>query len=240
MGFDIKRLRRAVLTPRRRRYLYLRNIVIVGVVFLVGLGIGDGRISFSNNSNQLSVVATGLPNSLNYSSVNQVYRDLVDNYDGKLTQTQLLNGLKQGLAESTNDPYTEYFTAQEAKAFNGELNNSFSGIGAELGANSSGDLEVIAPISGSPAEKAGLKPQDIISEINGVSTASMSMDSAVDKIRGPQGTQVRLQVIRNDSQTLNFTITRKNINLPSVNTKILNGDIGYMQISTFADDTTSC
>lgn len=203
---------------------------------MVGLSFGDGRLNFHSTS--LNSLNKNLPNQLDYSSVNAVYRDLINNYDGKLSQTQLLNGLKHGLAESTNDPYTEYFTAQEAKSFNGELNNSFSGIGAELSQNSSGELEVIAPISGSPAAKAGVQAKDVISEINGASTNGMSVDNAVDKIRGNAGTKVSLQIIRND-QTLNFNITRENINAPSVTTKTLPGDIGYMQISTFADDTTS-
>jgi carboxyl-terminal processing protease len=180
-----------------------------------------------------------LPSQLDYSSVNAVYQALKSNYDGQLTETQLLNGLKHGLANATNDPYTEYFTAQEAKAFNSELNNSFSGIGAELSKDSDGNLEVIAPISGSPADKAGLKAKDIIASINGQSTTGISVDDAVNKIRGAAGTKVTLGVIRNGSQTLSLTITRQNINLPSVTTKILNGNIGYMQISIYGDDTAS-
>jgi carboxyl-terminal processing protease len=119
------------------------------------------------------------------------------------------------------------------------LNNSFSGIGAELGADSSGDVEVIAPIDGSPAAKAGLKPKDIIASINGKSTSGMSADTAVNEIRGAAGTKVTLGIIRGGSQQLTFTITRQNITVPTVESKILNGNIGYMQISTFGDDTSS-
>jgi carboxyl-terminal processing protease len=215
----------------------VKSLALVVIVFSIGVGVGDGRISFQSSSN-LKPVATGLPNQLNYSSVNAVYQALKDNYDGQLTETQLLNGLKHGLADATNDPYTEYFTAQEAKAFNNQLNNSFSGIGAQLGEDSSGNIEVIAPISGLPAAKAGLMADDIITSINGTSTTNTSVDDAVDSIRGAPGTKVTLGVDRNGSP-LSFTITRANINLPSVTTKILSGNIGYMQISTFADDTNS-
>lgn len=205
------------------------------IIFALGISVGDGRITFGLSGGKNS----SLPSTLNFSSVNEVYRALKNNYNGKLTTGQLLDGLKEGLAQSTGDPYTEYFNASEAKAFNNELNNAFSGIGAELGQDSSGNLEVIAPISGSPAAKAGLKPKDLISEINGQTTSGLSVDAAVDKIRGKAGTKVALQVVRGGTQTLNFTITREDIQVPSVTTKVLNGNIGYMQISSFSDDTSS-
>jgi carboxyl-terminal processing protease len=211
------------------------KLAAIAVIFLGGLGLGNGWVG-QHVPWGAKPVAAGLPNTLDYSSVNKVYRILKDNYDGRLTRTQLLNGLKHGLAQATNDPYTEYFTAQETKQFNDELNNSFSGIGAELGENSDGTLQIIAPINGAPAAKAGLKAQDLIAAINGTSTAGMSVDDAVNKIRGPAGTKVTLQIIR-DNKAKNYTITRQNITLPSVTSKVLPGNIGYMQISTFADDT---
>lgn len=219
----------------RQSLIGVFSVVLLAVVFMLGLNFGNGRLSLSLPWQTKPV--SSLPNSLNYSSVNQVYQSLIKNYNGKLTANQLENGLKHGLAEATNDPYTVYFTPQEAQAFNNELNNSFSGIGAQLGQDSSGDLEIIAPVKGLPADKAGLKPLDLIASINGTSTTGMSVDTAVNKIRGPKGTKVALQIVR-AGQAMTFTITRDNITLPSVTTKILPGNIGYMQISTFANDTS--
>jgi carboxyl-terminal processing protease len=148
----------------------------------------------------------------------------------------MLDGLKHGLAEATDDPYTEYFTPSEAKEFRSQLNNSFSGIGAELGQDKDKNIIVISPINGFPADKAGLRAQDIIVSINGQSTQGMSVDEAVSKVRGPKGTDVKLGIVRGaDSVTL--TITRQNIQLPSVTTKVLDNNIGYMQISSFSSDT---
>jgi carboxyl-terminal processing protease len=207
--------------------------IVVVLIFEVGVNVGSGNIIIGSKNQ------TGLPKDLNYASLSQEYTALRENYDGKLTATQLLNGAKTGLAQATNDPYTEYFTAAEAKQFSNELNNSFSGIGAELGADSNGNIEIIAPISGSPAAKAGLQSKDIIASINGKSTSGMTPDGAVNLIHGQAGTKVTLGIIRGDKQQLTITITRKNITVPTVQTKILSGNIGYMQITTFGDDTSS-
>ncbi len=162
---------------------------------------------------------------------------LRENYDGKLTQSQILDGLKHGLAESTGDPYTEYFTASEAKAFNGELQGiSLTGIGAELDQDSNGNIVVMSPLDGSPAAAAGILAKDIILSINGQSTAGMSVNDAVTKIRGAKGTKVTLVVLRGSSQ-LTFTITRDTINVPTATSKILDNNIGYLQVSQFSSDT---
>ncbi|MGF7228929.1 MAG: S41 family peptidase [Candidatus Saccharibacteria bacterium] len=203
------------------------------LIFASGVGIGNGDISFARLSSQNGT----LPNKLDYSSVNQVYQAIKANYDGKLTETQLLDGMKAGLAQATGDPYTEFFSTNDATDFNNELQGSFTGIGAELGQDSNKDLIVVAPIDGFPAAKAGLRAQDIITSIDGQSTVGMTPDTAVSKIRGKKGTTVALKVLRNKTDTLSFTITREDIKVPSVNYKILDGNIGYMQITQFSDDT---
>lgn len=229
--------------PLKRRRLWLRLgqlglfILIAVFVFCAGVAFGNGRIRITDWGVQTE--NPSLPDSLDYTSVNQVYRSLKDNYDGKLTQAQLLDGLKAGLAEATHDPYTEYFTAAQAKDFNDQLNNSFTGVGAELGKDVDGNLIIVSPIAGFPASKAGLKPQDVIASINGESTGGMSLSVAVAKIRGPKGSDVTLKVLRDKTQALSFVITRDTIKIPSVMTKTLPGNIGYMQIITFADDTAS-
>lgn len=223
------------VSKKRRWFKRLGKLLVLLIVFGLGLSVGNGTISLHRQHG----VAGNLPSKPDYTTVNQVYKSLIQNYDGKLTENQVLNGLKHGLAESTGDPYTEYFTPQEAKAFNQELNNEFSGIGAELGQDSDGNLQVIAPIAGTPAAKAGLQAGDTITDINGQSTSGMSIDAAVHKIRGKAGTDVKMQIVRNKTTPLTLTITRQNITVPSVNTKILPGNIGYLQITSFSDDTSS-
>ncbi len=222
------------LTDKRKKALGIAAAVVVAVgIFVLGVDFGNGTISLSGGG-----LNSNLPNQLNYASVTQEYHALIDNYDGKLTAIQLLNGIKHGLANAVNDPYTEYFTATEANSFNNELNNSFSGIGAELSQNAKHELIIMSPLKNSPAARAGLQPQDIIADINGKSTANMSITQAVNAIRGRSGTSVGLTIIRG-SKEFNVGIQRATITVPSVNYKILSGNIGYISIYTFANDTSS-
>ena len=224
--------------PRRRRgnFIKVSTIIACGLgIFWLGVGVGSGKIG--PDSIYHKPVASGLPKNLDYSSVEEIYDELKSSYDGQLTRSQLLDGIKTGLAQATGDPYTEYFSPKAAKQFNEQLSGSFSGIGAVLGKDKANNLVVISPIAGSPADKAGLKAADIISEINKTSTIGMNTDEAVSRIRGDVGTKVTLKLIRAGVQTLSLTITRDNITIPSVTTKTLDGNIGYLQISQFSEDT---
>lgn len=205
------------------------------VIFASGVFLGKGGVSFGQKNSQTS----NLPADLDYSSVEEVYDQLRANYNGKLTEEQLLDGLKKGLAEATGDPYTEYFSPKDAEEFNQELEGSFTGIGAELGKDKDDNLVIVSPIPGFPAEKAGLRPQDMIIKIGEESTAGMSVSDAVSKIRGPKDTEVKLTVLRNKSEDITFTIKRADIKIPSVEWNVLEGNIGYLQISQYSRDTTS-
>lgn len=212
------------------------SILLLAGVFYSGYQFGNG--SWAINFGRQSVSENqSLPDKLDYSSVDEIYRLLKQSYDGQLTVDQLLAGLKKGLVEAAGDPYTTYMDSNEAQAFNEQLNGTFSGIGAELGKQGS-DIVVIAPINGFPAEKAGLKAGDVIIMIDDKDTAGLSIEEAVALIRGEAGTTVKLTILRND-QPLEFTITREVIALPSVTAETLEGNIGYIQISRFADDTIS-
>lgn len=218
---------------QRNKKIAVMPVLLLLLAFIAGWAFGSGRLNLPQRS---SVVSKDLPDNLNYATVEQLYDTLRGNYNGKLTEQQLVEGLKHGLAEATNDPYTTYFTPKEAESFENDLNNTFSGIGAELGKDGKGNIQIIAPIAGTPAEKAGVKAKDLIATINGKTTVGMSVDDAVQNIRGKAGTDVKLQLVRG-GEAVELTITRQTIQVPSVTFEKKANNVGYIRVSTFATDT---
>lgn len=211
------------------------NIAILLAVFGVGVGVGNGKITFGPDALFRRPVNNNKATKLDYRGVEEIYSALAQGYDGKIDNAKLEDGLKAGLVKAAGDPYTEYLNAEESKQFSEQLNGSFEGIGAELGKQNQ-YIVIISPIAGFPAAKAGLKAKDIILEIDGKSAYDIPITEAVKKIRGPKGSTVKLKVAR-AGKALEFTITRDQIVIPSVKTQIVAGNIGVMTISRFGDDT---
>lgn len=214
-----------------------RSVFVIAAfvaVFAFGLGVGNGTITFSDG--RYGSVSKDLPKDLNYTDVEELYDRLRKSFDGQLSEQDLLEGLKRGLVNATGDQYTEYLTPEEAKEFSEDLNGTFSGIGAELSKDEK-YIVIVAPIDGFPAQKAGLLPKDAIVEIDGENAYDISVTEAVNKIRGPVGTKVKLKVIRGEREELDFEITRDTITIPSVESEILKGNIGYLKVTRFSDDT---
>lgn len=212
-------------------------VVLVAAFFIFALGVSVGRGNITFGQNRLGTVSKNLPNNLNYSEVEELYDRLRQNFDGQLSEAELIEGLKAGLVNAAGDRYTQYLSPEEAKEFNEELNGTFSGVGARLTTDDNNMVMVETPLAGYPAEKAGLRARDVIIEINGESAYDLSVNDAVEKIRGEAGTKVKLKVIRDGKQQLDFEITRATINIPSVESEIIEGNIGYMQVARF-DETT--
>jgi carboxyl-terminal processing protease len=151
----------------------------------------------------------------------------------------LFYGAMQGLVSGLDDPYSVYFPPIEAEEFAKDLSGEFEGIGAEISLRG-GQLTVVAPLKGSPAELAGLKPGDKIFGINGEETFDMGIDEAVKKIRGPKGTEVTLTVTSNGFDTLQeVVVVRDTINVPTVEWEMKDGGVVYFRIAYFNQDTWS-
>ncbi len=211
-------------------YYYGLATVVAVLVFASGWAFGGGKISLT--SIKKGTVSTS--GNVDFKSVQEVQTLLRENYDGTIDDQKVLDGIKSGVAKASGDPYTEYFNTEDSKAFQEELTGSFEGIGAELGKEGA-NVVIIAPIAGSPAEKAGIKPKDILVKIDDKTATDITISEAVKLIRGKAGTDVKLTLAR-DGNKVETTITRGQINIPSVKSEIKDG-IGYLTVSRFSDDT---
>lgn len=155
----------------------------------------------------------------------------------KLDNQKLIEGAARGIVNSLNDPYTVFLDSEELKKFNEGIDGIFEGIGAEIGIKNN-IITVIAPLEDSPAQKAGIKSGDKILKINEAVTVDMTVEQAVEKIRGPKGTTVSLLINREGfGEAKEIKITREVINVSSVKWTMKEDNIAYIQLFRFGLET---
>ena len=178
------------------------------------------------------------------------YRAVTERYaGGEVDRKTLIEGAIKGMIGSLDDPYSQYLTSQEFKDSLRSISGEFEGIGATIGTvDASGAtstcttlgadcrLAIVAPIPGSPAEKAGVLPGDVIDEIDGASLDGLTVDAARSKVRGPKDTAVVLTIQRGTEAPFDLEIVRAVIVTPEVETKSLaDGAVGYIRLAGFSD-----
>jgi len=165
---------------------------------------------------------------------NIIFLDYVDK--DRLSTSTLSQAAIEGMVEVIDDPYTSYLSAENYQLSSTSLEGEFGGIGAHVTVEE-GQITIIAPIADSPAERAGIRAGDIIMEVDGQSASEMSLAEAVLKIRGPEGTPVRLLVLHEgETEPEEIEIIRAKIELPSVRFE-MRGDIAYVNITHFSRRT---
>lgn len=158
-------------------------------------------------------------------------------YDNKILTNEDAYVAINTMVASLNDPYTKFLDPKEFAEETSSIKGSLKGIGVQI-AVKDGKLTVIAPLEDTPAEKAGLKADDEILEIDGKSTKGITVDQAADLIRGKEGTSVKLLIKRKDTEPKLYTITRAEIEVKSISQKIpenikMPDNIGYIRLSSF-------
>lgn len=155
----------------------------------------------------------------------------------KVTEKKMFYGALHGLVSSVEDPYTVFMDPKIAQEFADDMAGTFEGIGAEIGIKND-ILTIVAPLPGMPAEKAGLQAGDKVLAINGTSTMGISVDEAVNKIRGPKGTEVVLTIVREGmDDTKDIKVIRDAIIVKSVKTEMREDGIFVISVSNFNNDT---
>lgn len=239
-------------------------IGILGAVFVIGLALGFerglsadpsmlGGLAGASSTGRVIGIGTAPPpgyaKDVDFSLFWKTWEDLRSHYYRQpVDERTLFYGALRGLAASVEDPYTDFFEPQAAQAFSDDLNGTFSGIGAEIGVKK-GQLQIIAPLSDSPAERAGVRAGDLILKIDGTDALGMQVDEAVQLIRGPKGSTVRLELgrlgdeqatgTRTRAESLEVSITRDTIVVKSVTLTSKDNGIFVIEVSSFNEDTTT-
>ncbi len=201
--------------------------LIIALVFVLGMIIGTGMVRYSQAAN-------GTYDNLK--TFTEVLSIIQKDYVKPVNTKDLVYGAIKGMVADL-DPHSSFMTPKEYKDMQVDTKGEFGGLGIQIGVKDR-TLTVIAPIEDTPADKAGIKAGDKIIKIDGAPTSDMTLTQAVDKMRGPKGTNVTISVMRDGfTKPKDFTLTRAIITIKSVKSKILDNEIGYVRISQFQEKT---
>ena len=222
-----------VTGEKRQQLSWFLTLVIVAIVSFVA-----GARSDALFANVASVFGVRTSNkTIDLSSVQKTYQELIANYDGKLDTQKLIYGANRGLVEAAGDPHTAYMDPDETKEFDKSLSGQIGGgIGAEIGLRNNKPT-IIKPLENSPAQKAGVKAGEVIVKVNDEASSDWSVEKVVSKIRGEVGTSVKLTLL-SDGKTREVSVVRQNIVSPAVESEI-DGESGILKVNRFGDDTVS-
>lgn len=211
-------------------------IIAVGILFAV-IGSGGGLPGAAPSYIGADGSAVN-EESINKLSVLEQYIDYFYYKSSEITEEEKENGMYKGLFESLGDVYSCYYTPEEYKILEEQTQGVYYGIGAYVSQDvETGFCAISGVIKNSPAEEAGLMEGDIIYKVNGEDMTGLELDEVVSNIRGEEGSEVTLTLVR-DGKNMEVTLTRARVNTPTVDSEMLQDGIGYLQITEFDDVTT--
>jgi len=216
-----------VFKPNKKPVL----ILIVLISFVLGLWIGKKQTECRIYP----------PGNFDFSLFWETYEVLQEKFvdKGKFDNQKMLYGAIAGMVKSLGDPYTVFLDPEKTKRFVEDVRGTYEGVGMEIGIRK-GQLQVIAPLEGTPAQKAGLRAGDKILEIDGNPTTDITIDEAVELIRGPKGTEVALTILRKEwDLPKEFKVKRAVIEIPSLKWELKEEEIAYIQLYQFTEKASS-
>ncbi len=238
------------ISERERGFLLFKKLFLsFSVLALLALaffgGYERGRGSLLSGNDTLSVDGAVILNGksqdkeVDFALFWKVWEILKDKFvdQSKLDAKQMLYGAIDGMLASTGDPYTTFFDPKEKQDFQEDMTGNFEGIGAEMAIKDE-VLTIVSPLEGTPAERAGLLAGDKILKIDNETTADIDIEEAVRRIRGPKGTSVTLNIYHEgDEEPKDIVVPREIIHVKSIRFEMKEGNIAYIRINRFGDET---
>lgn len=210
-----------------------RFVLIVVIVFALGAGAGFGAGEFIQGykaqftDDQVSI-------SDRYKKIDELYDIVEDQYYEDPDENDIEDGMAKGLFAGLGDKYSGYMTKEEYRSYEDSVMGEFEGIGITFQENKKGERVIISTVKGSPAQKAGLKKNDIILKVDGKEYDNV--DKMAAAIKGKGGTKVKLLIKRGDKEKT-YEITREQIVMDTVESKMMDGKIGYIKVTSFENHT---
>ena len=174
-----------------------------------------------------------------YMEIKQFENLIKQTYYKDTDDIDFVEGMKKGMVEQLGDPYSRYLNKEEFKRMMEDTAGNFVGIGVYIAPNKNGEIVVVSPIKGTPAEKAGIKSGDIISTVDGKNYDAKTMNDAVKAMRGEKGKTVVVGILDSKRQYKEYKIIREDIKTETVFSRMLDNNLGYIQIKAFEERTAS-
>lgn len=226
------------MDKERKNRIYKIIMIAAIAVFLTFMVTSISLYTYFVN-NPISITSKSSSSSKDIAGTLQKYKEIIDKYYlGDVDEEKLKEGAIKGYIEGLGDPYTEYISADEMEDYLSDTMGNFVGIGIYMVKNTEkGKIQVLAPIKGSPAEKAGIQAGDLILTVDGVDYSADEMTIASNKIKGEEGTTVTIEVLRG-TETKKYELKREKVKVNQVEGKVLSNNIGYINFTSF-DETTA-
>ena len=165
----------------------------------------------------------------------RIFHNFIEkNYIGEIDEDKMLESAIKGYVEGLDDEYSEYITKEEMEEYMQDATGKYVGIGIYIANNTkTNQIVVLMPMKGSPAEEAGIKSGDVITKVDGVAYTGEQLSEASKALKKEEGTKAKVEILRESGETVELEIERKSIKVNHIETKVLNNNIGYMEIATF-------
>lgn len=225
----------------KKNQRYKISMIIIFTVFITFMLTTLGIFFIFLNGKQIGkyVLVTSTEKNEDLANKLNKYKTIIDKYYyGEIDEEKLEEGAIKGYISGIGDQYTEYISKEQMKDYLEDTKGNFVGIGIYMVKNKEKNMiQVLAPIKGSPAEEKGIQPGDLIKSVDGVDYTANDLENISSKIKGEDGTTVKLEIVRG-SEILKFELQRKKIVVNQVEGKVINDNIGYINISSFDEETS--